>query len=291
MVWDKILGLNLYSPDIMKTELAYYKTRLNKYGLPLDSREDYTKLDWCVWTATMADNPADFRAIVDPMIGYFNDTPDRNPLTDWFHTNRPRQAGFQARSVVGGVFIKMLSDPALTQQYVKRDPNKNWNWAPMPIPPQINEVVATAQKASSTWRYTFDRPTGEWQGANYDATAWREGEGGLGTRDTPGTAVRTVWNTPEIWARREFTLSAADLRDRAKLQLLTYHDEDAEIYINGVLAATAAGYSTSYEPMAMSEAARATLKEGRNVFAVHVRQTGGGQYIDVGLATVTAMDN
>ncbi|RYX83052.1 DUF4965 domain-containing protein [bacterium] len=291
MVWDKLLGLNLYSPDIIKTELAYYKTRMNKFGLPLDSRADYTKLDWCVWTATMAENPADFRAIVDPMLDYFDQTPDRNPMTDWFHTNRPRQSGFQARSVVGGVFIKFLSDPTLTQQYARRDPNKNWNWAAMPTPPIINEIVPTAMTATATWRYTFEKPTGDWQSANYDATAWREGPGGLGTANTPGTMVRTVWNTQEIWARREFTLSAEAVREKAKLQLLVLHDEDADIYINGVLANTLSGYNTSYDPFPMSDSARATLKEGRNVIAVHVRQTSGGQYIDAGLATVTITDN
>lgn len=291
MVWDKILGLNLYAPEVTKTEVAYYKTRLNKYGLPLDNREDYTKLDWCVWTATMADNPADFRAIVDPMVDFLNQTPDRNPMTDWFHTTRPNQRGFQARAVVGGVFIKMLSDSALTQQYARRDPNKNWNWAPMPTPPQIKEVVSTAPQAATSWRYTFEKPNGDWQNPGYDVTAWREGESGLGTANTPGTTVRTVWNTPDIWAHRNFTLTADALRDKSKLQLLVFHDEDAEIYVNGVLAATLGGYNGGYDPFPMSEAARATLKEGNNVIAVHVHQTSGGQYIDVGLATVTVTDN
>ncbi len=291
LVWDKILGLNLYSPDVAKTELAYYKTRLNRYGLPLDNRQNYTKLDWCVWTATMADNPADFRAIVDPMVNFLNDTADRNPMSDWYRTTEPQQVGFQARSVVGGVFIKMLSDATLAQQYARRDPNKDWNWAPMPTPPQVTEVVSTAPTGGSTWHYTFEQPNGNWQSSAYDASAWREGPGGLGTANTPGTTVRTVWNTDNIWARREFTLSAADLRDKAKLQLLVFHDEDADIYINGVLAATLGGYNGSYDPFPMSEAARAALKEGKNVLAVHVHQTTGGQYIDAGLAKVTITAN
>ena len=291
MVWDKILGLNLYDPQVMKIETAFYKTKFNRYGLPLDSREDYTKLDWSVWTATMTDNPADFRAIVDPMLGYFNATGDRNPMTDWFHTVEPKQAGFQARSPVGGVFIKLLSDPKLAQKYARRDPNKSWNWAPMPTPPQISEVVSTAPTKPATWRYTFDHPAGDWQGANFDAAKWNEGMGGLGTANTPGATVKTVWNTPDIWARREFTLSAADLKNKSKLQLLIFHDEDAEVFLNGVLAAKLGGYNTSYEALPMSEAARATLKEGRNVLAVHVHQTAGGQYIDAGLATVTLSDN
>ncbi len=290
LVWDKLLGLNLYDPQVMKIETAFYKTKLNRYGLPLDSREDYAKLDWCVWTATMTDNPAEFRAIVDPMLGYYNATPDRNPMSDWFHTVEPRQAGFQARSVVGGVFIKVLSDPKLAQKYALRDPNRSWNWAPMPTPPRITEVVPTAPSKAATWRYIFDHPTGEWQNTNFDASKWNEGQGGLGTANTPGATVKTVWNTPDIWARREFSLRASDLKQKSKLQLFIFHDEDAEVYLNGVLAAKLGGYSTSYEPLSMSEAARATLKTGRNVLAVHVHQTQGGQYIDAGLATVSATD-
>ena len=286
MVWDKILGFNLYDPQIAKTEIAYYKTKLNPYGLPLDSRAGYTKLDWCLWTATMADNPDDFHAIVDPIVAFLNDTPDRAPMADWYRTREPRKEGFQARSVVGGVFIKMLSDPTVTQKYARRDPNRDWNWAPMPTPPQINEIAPLASTKPSAWRYTFTQPTGTWQGETYDASTWREGEGGFGTANTPGVTVRTVWSTPDIWARREVTLTAADLQDRSKLQLLIFHDEDAQVYVNGVLAASISGYNTSADPFPMNAAALASLKPGRNVIAVHVHQTTGGQYIDAGIARV-----
>ncbi len=117
LVWDQLLGYNLFPPSVRESEIAFYKTRLNKYGLPLDSRADYTKLDWSIWTATLASNPADFKAIMDPIALWVNETPTRVPLTDWYDTKNGRQIGFQARSVVGGVFIKALSDKELTDKW------------------------------------------------------------------------------------------------------------------------------------------------------------------------------
>ncbi len=111
LVWDKLLGLNLFPKDIASTEIAYYKTKQARYGLPLDSRSEYTKLDWIFWTATLANSRADFIALTNPVYDFLNETPDRVPMTDWYWTHTAKQRGFQARSVVGGVFIKMLDDP------------------------------------------------------------------------------------------------------------------------------------------------------------------------------------
>lgn len=111
LVWDKLLGLNLFPKDIASTEIAYYKTKQARYGLPLDSRSEYTKLDWIFWTATLASSRADFITLTNPVYDFLNETPDRVPMTDWYWTHTAKQRGFQARSVVGGVFIKMLDDP------------------------------------------------------------------------------------------------------------------------------------------------------------------------------------
>ena len=120
LVWDKVLGLNLFPPEVARQEMAFYLTKQNRYGLPLDNRRTYTKLDWILWTATLADNQADFEKIVAPAYQFANDSESRVPLTDWFDTVTAKQQGFQARSVVGGLFVKMLADPGLWQKYAGR---------------------------------------------------------------------------------------------------------------------------------------------------------------------------
>ncbi len=120
LVWDTLLDLNLFSPDVVRKEIAFYKAKQNLYGLPLDNRSEYTKLDWIVWTATLAEDPADFATLTDPLYTWANETPTRVPLTDWYWTTDGRQEGFQARSVVGGLYIPLLKNAALWQKWASR---------------------------------------------------------------------------------------------------------------------------------------------------------------------------
>jgi hypothetical protein len=255
--------------------------------LPLDNRKSYTKLDWILWTATLTQNRADFEALVDPVYLFLNETPTRSPMTDWYQTKTAAKVGFTARPVVGGVFLEMLYDKAVWKKYAKRDKTKAANWASMPVykKPVLSPLNPTAKEADNVrWRYTTEKPSESWFQADYDSSGWKEGVAGFGTRGTPGAVVRTEWKTSDIWMRREFTLPAGN---PGQVELDAHHDEDMEVYINGVPAATAGGFTSEYEEIALTAPGKAALKPGKNVIAVHCHQTGGGQYIDVGVSKVT----
>lgn len=110
LVWDKVLKLNLFPQKVYDTETKYYLTKNNKFGIPLDSRKAYTKNDWILWTATFAPTPAEFAALVKPVYVHALETPSRVPLNDFYDSNTGIRDNFKARSVVGGFYMKILSD-------------------------------------------------------------------------------------------------------------------------------------------------------------------------------------
>jgi hypothetical protein len=154
----------------------------------------------------------------------------------------------------------------------------------MPVPPTVEVIEPGSKPEGVKWRYTTTKPGEGWMKVGFNDGGWKEGVGGFGTEGTPGAIVRTRWDTADIYVRREITVPEGV--DLASLQFYVHHDEDAEIYLNGVLAAKVTGFTAEYDVIEMLPAAKAALKPGKNTLAVHCHQTTGGQYIDVGLARV-----
>ena len=285
LVWNKLLDLDVFPPEVAAKEVAYYKAALQPFGVPLDSRTHLTKTDWSLWSATMATKQSDFEAMISPLYDYLDHTTNRQPLVDSYVTDNAASNGMHARPVVGGVFIKMLSEPELWKKWSSRDKAHAANWADAPKRPQITEVVPTSRQHKVRWRYTTQKPAAGWAKPGFDDSHWQSGPGGFGTHGTPHAVIGTVWNTDDIWLRRDATLPPGVHLDR--LQLLVYHDEDVEIYINGVLAGAESGFVNAYDPLEIGADAKKQLKPGEKfTLAVHCHQTVGGQGVDVGLAEV-----
>jgi hypothetical protein len=150
-------------------------------------------------------------------------------------------------------------------------------------PPVTKTIIPTSQRQGQVWRYTTSEPRIGWYRTGFLDSAWQEGKGGFGTEGTPGAVIGTEWNSSDIWLRRTFELESTKL---SRPQLLIHHDEDAEVYINGLLVAKLEGYTSSYVRAGLDEKAQKVLRIGSNCLAVHCTQTEGGQYIDVGLVDV-----
>ena len=147
----------------------------------------------------------------------------------------------------------------------------------------VGAVVPTSQSARQQWRYTFDKPGDDWTNSAFDDATWKQGPGGFGTKDTGGP-VGTEWKTPGIWLRRSFDLSDTVPVDSLVLSL--WHDDDVIVYLNGEKAFEAGKYNISYEEVSIAEAARKTLKPGKNQIAVYCLHKDGGRFVDAGILSV-----
>jgi hypothetical protein len=117
LVWDRVLGLNLFPAAVTQKEMTFYRRLQGTYGLALDGRRLYTKLDWITWTATLTGSRDDFEALIDPVFDFLSATPHRVPMSDWYWTHDATHVGFQARSVVGGVFLPLLYGDATWRKW------------------------------------------------------------------------------------------------------------------------------------------------------------------------------
>ena len=150
----------------------------------------------------------------------------------------------------------------------------------------LTDVLPTSQTLGRAWKYNTNAVTSatNWYTTSFNDSAWNSGQAGFGTAGTPGAVVRTTWSTSDIWIRQSFNPGNLSANDLSSLVFNCFHDEDCEIYLNGVLASSAPGYSSAYVLLTMNTAGMNSLiLNSNNVIAVHCHQTGGGQNIDVGI--------
>ncbi len=140
-------------------------------------------------------------------------------------------------------------------------------------------VLPSAMDDAKEWSFSTEKPADGWEKADFDDSAWKRGKAGFGTAETPNAAIGTEWNTPEIWIRTDFVLAEQDAAKPTELFFEMFHDEDAEVYINGVQVLETKKWNDDYTEFALKNADQA-FKPGKNVIAIHCKQTAGGQFID-----------
>jgi predicted alpha-1,2-mannosidase len=168
-------------------------------------------------------------------------------------------------------------------------PNLNWGANPFDrpyslscgfdyVPPEALTVplIPAAGDKPLVWRYTTTKPDHDWNHPDFPDSTWQEGPGGFGTEDE-GVTPHTPWNTDDIWMRTTIDLKTVP----ARAALAVYHDQEVEVYLNGVLIARDSGWVHTYQTLRTFSAysdASAALHVGRNSLALHIRHPGEGRH-------------
>ena len=108
IVWDRLFDLELFNHSVIEKELTHYLTQKNRFGVPLDNRESYTKADWTVWISTLTDDKFMSEQFLKPIRDYLENTNSRVPFSDWYDTKSGLMMNFKNRSVVGAIFMPHL---------------------------------------------------------------------------------------------------------------------------------------------------------------------------------------
>lgn len=143
-------------------------------------------------------------------------------------------------------------------------------------PEQSFEILLpTGEGKGYTAKYTETVPAAGWEKAVYDDQNWKTGNAPFGDVD-----ARTQWKSDQLWMRREFNLDQIDSKG---LNLRINHDDNIDVFLNGVKIYNCNCWTGKYVDIPIDEKIKGVLKKGRNVIAAHIKNTAGGQWLDMGL--------
>ncbi|BCM90608.1 beta-glucuronidase [Abditibacteriota bacterium] len=188
----------------------------------------------------------------------------------------------QSAPVGGGKLWVSTLDATTGGQKARAFWSQLWRNVGVSLTPPRNWLVAPGRDADTQWRYTLDAPADNWAAPDFGDATWQTALTPFGG-EVPDGKPKTPWHTDDIWIRRDFEVKELP---RA-LRLSVHHDEDTEVYLNGVRIWSEPSHITAYKEIELGQQALAALKVGHNVLAAHCHQTAGGQFLDVGLSAYT----
>ena len=283
LVWDKLWGTYIFPNGVIDREIAFYLTKLNTYGLPLDSREQYSKSDWVIWSASMADDTETFVKFTDPIWKWVNECRIRWPLSDWYWTTNAEPRGFRARSVIGGFWMKVLTDkyaPGKPEQstWAPRGNQLKTRWAkevnpeaPLPEYPRPQLVRSQWQNLNGLWDYAITTSSAR-QPSEYDGKILVP----FAVESSLSGVMHPLDASQALWYSREFTIPA-DWQGMDILLNFGAVDYTATVYVNGQQAGS---HSGGYGSFSMNITDK--LVEGTNTLVVKVIDKTDPMYQPVG---------
>ncbi|MDE5655502.1 MAG: DUF4965 domain-containing protein, partial [Muribaculaceae bacterium] len=168
LLWDKLWGYNNFPAYVYDREIAWYLKNNPKYGTPLDNRDASAKSDWLMWMAALSPDTETFNIFSDRHWAYINETPTRIPLSDWFDCNSGHSKNFSARSVIAGLWAKVLMDrelaklPPVSDEWSPKGNHIKTRWAaqvnpecPLPEYPRPLMQRANWQTLNGLWEYAI----------------------------------------------------------------------------------------------------------------------------------------
>jgi hypothetical protein len=218
----------------------------------------------------------------DKNFGYGRKMNDWNDLFKTYDTLNKRMQGYIPKGLSAAVYTQTTDcetevNGLLTYDRKDKIPPKVLfasNNALRFAPSETKTFLPSAAEGNKEWDYATEKPAADWFKADFKPADWKKGQG-FGSKGTPSAAVKTEWNTKEIWIRTEFEIPAdADL---SKIVFELNHDEDAVVYINGKKVARVNGFNNAYTPLSVP---KGTFKSGKNIVAIECVNISGGQFVD-----------